>query len=84
MKNINWHFRKNVKRKIGSKSNGGHPSLVIGETDDGKSFVNIGLTKSKKRGHHKNIPIHNPQNWSSKAGIHQDLGTNGYPFPNYV
>ena len=53
MKNIKWHFRKNSKRKLGKKNGGSHPSLVIGETDDGSSYLNIGLTKSPKRGHHK-------------------------------
>ena len=73
MKNVKWHFRKNRKRKAGSKNNGSHPSLIIGETDDGISYVNIGLTNSPKRGHHKNIKIHNPQNWEESSYLRDDI-----------
>lgn len=68
-----FHFRKNKKRKLGNKNKGSHPSLIIGETNDGKSFVNIGLTKSKKRGHHKNVEIHNPNNWNESSYLRNDL-----------
>ena len=50
MKNVKWHFRRNKKRKIGSQNKGMHPSLIIGESDDGKKYYNIGLTKKSKRG----------------------------------
>ena len=50
MEKIKWHFRNNSKRKKGSSGKGKHPSLIVGETDDGSSYVNIGLTKSPKRG----------------------------------
>lgn len=40
-----WHFRKNVKRK--------HPPIIIGEDDE--NFLNLDITHSKTRGHHKNI-----------------------------
>ena len=73
MKHITWHFRRNMKRKHGSRKAGSHPSLVIGETDDGSSFYNLGLTKSKKRGHHNNIPIHNPKNWEETSYLRDDL-----------
>ncbi len=73
MKNLDWHFRKNTKRKIGKKNSGSHPSLVVGETDDGSAYYNIGLTKSSKRGHHKNIKIHNPQNWKEESYLRDDL-----------
>ena len=73
MKHINWHFRNNKKRKIGSSNRGNHPSLIVGETDDGKSFVNLGLTKSPKRGHHANIKIHNPQNWNNTSYLRNDI-----------
>ena len=73
MKNIKWHFRKNNKRKLGKKNGGSHPSLVIAETDDGSGYLNIGLTKSPKRGHHKNIKIHNPQNWEEDSYLRNDI-----------
>lgn len=73
MKNIKWHFRNNKKRKIAKKNSGSHPSLVVGETDDGTAYVNIGLTKSPKRGHHKNIKIHNPQNWNEESYLRDDI-----------
>lgn len=73
MRKVKWHFRNNSKRKIASTNKGMHPSLVVGESDDGKSFVNLGLTKSPKRGHHKNVQIHNPQNWDENSYIRDDL-----------
>lgn len=39
MKKVKWHFRYNMKRKIAGKGRGKHPSLVVGETEDGKSYV---------------------------------------------
>ena len=73
MKKVKWHFRKNRKRKLGTHKIGSHPALAVGETDDGTSYYNIGLTKSKKRGHHKNISIHDPQNWSEESFLRDDL-----------
>ena len=73
MKNINWHFRKNKKRKLGNSNKGAHPALVVGESDDGKSYVNIGLSSSPKRGHHSNVPIHNPQDWSKTSYLRDDI-----------
>ena len=73
MKKVKWHFRNNCKRKKGSSNKGKHPSLIIGETDDGKGFVNLGLTNSPKRGHHKNVKIHNPQNWNEVSYIRDDI-----------
>ena len=73
MKNVKWHFRKNKKRNLGKKNGGSHPSLIIGESDDGSSYLNIGLTKSPKRGHHKNIKIHNPQNWDKDSYLRDDI-----------
>lgn len=75
MKHIKWHFRNNSKRKISSRNHGHHPSLVVGESDDGKSYLNIGLTKSKKRGHHRNIEIHNPQDWDKTSYLRDDVRT---------
>ena len=73
MKFIKWHFRNNSKRAHGSTNKGKHPSLVIAETDDGQSYINLGLTHSKKRGHHKNVPIHNPQKWEEISYIRDDI-----------
>ena len=73
MKNVKWHFRNNSKRKKGTTNKGSHPSLVVGETDDGKAYINLGLTKSPKRGHHKNIKIHNPQNWGEDSYVRDDI-----------
>ena len=52
---------------------GKHPSLIVGKTEDGKAYVNIGLTKSPKRGHHKNVKIHNPQDWSRDSYLRDDV-----------
>ncbi len=73
MKTVKWHFRNNAKRKMGNKNKGRHPALIIGESDDGKSYVNIGLTNSSKRGHHKNTPIHNPQDWNKTSFLRDDI-----------
>ena len=68
-----WHFRRNKKRKLGNANKGAHPSLVVGQSKDGKSYINLGLTKNSKRGHHKNVQIHNPQNWNKKAYVRDDI-----------
>ena len=68
-----WHFRKNKRRRIGKNKGGSHPCLIIGITDDGTCYINIGLTKSPKRGHHKNIKIHNPQNWEDVSYLRDDV-----------
>lgn len=73
MKKISWHFRRNVKRKNKKTKHKGHPALVIGESDDGGSFINIGLTHSQKRGHHKNIEIHDPLDWNKKSYLRDDI-----------
>ena len=73
MKHIKWHFRRNKKRKLGNSNKGSHPALVVGESNDGKSFVNIGLSSNPKRGHHNNVPIHNPQDWSKTSYLRDDI-----------
>ena len=73
MKRVKWHFRNNKKRRFGSENKGSHPSLIVGETDDGSAYVNIGLTNSSKRGHHKNIKSHNPQNWDTSSYLRDDV-----------
>ena len=81
---IKWHFRKNSKRKHGSKNSGSHPVLVVGETKDGKAYFNIGLTKSKKRGHHNNIKIHNPQNWNEESFLRDDMSVDSKEYLSKV
>lgn len=66
-------FAEIKKQKYESKNHGSHPSLVIGQTDDGSSYVNIGLTNELKRGHHKNIKIHNSQNWEKQSYLRDDV-----------
>ena len=73
MKKVKWHFRNNSKRKKGNSNKGKHPALVVGESDDGTGYLNIGLTNSPKRGHHKNIKIHNPQNWDENSYLRDDI-----------
>ena len=73
MRKVRWHFRNNKKRKMGNTKKGKHPVLVVGETDDKKAFINLGLTKSKKRGRHNNIKIHNPQDWGKTSYIRDDI-----------
>ena len=46
---------------------------MIGESDDGSKYINLGLTNSKKRGHHSNIKIHNPQDWAKTSYIRDDI-----------
>lgn len=84
MKQINWHFRRNKKRKIGDSNKGAHPALVVGESEDGKSFINIGLSNSPKRGHHKNIPIHNPQDCSKTSYMRNDIRLDSKEFLSVV
>ena len=72
-KESKWHFRRDEKRRIGNQKKGKHPALIVGETEDRKSFINIGLTNSPKRGHHKNIQIHNPQNWNETSYLRDDI-----------
>ena len=43
------------------------------KTDDESGYLNIGLTKSPKRGHHKNIKMHNPQNWEEDSYLRNDI-----------
>ena len=73
MKSIKWHFRNNRARKHGRKDKGKHPSLIVAETEDGKSYVNLGLTHSAKRGHHNNVPIHDPQDWAKTSFVRDDI-----------
>lgn len=69
----NWHFRDNYKRKEGDSKKGLHPCLIVGESHDQNAFVNIGLTKSPKRGHHKNKAIHNPEDWNKTSYLRDDI-----------
>ena len=73
MKHVQWHFRRNEKRKLGNSNKGAHPALIVGESNDGKKFVNIGLTNNPKRGHHNNILIHNPKDWTKKSFLRDDI-----------
>lgn len=63
------HYRKNYSRN--NKNIRSHPSLVVGENDN--KFINIGLTHSPKRGHHKNIRIHNPLNFNEISYLRNDV-----------
>ncbi|MBQ6731233.1 MAG: hypothetical protein IJR08_04935 [Bacilli bacterium] len=73
MKFVKWHFRNNKRRKQLGIRKGKHPSLVFAKSDDEMRFYNLGLTHSRKRGHHKNIEIHNPQNWEEVSYIRNDI-----------
>ena len=64
MKFIKWTIKNNRKRK--------HPALVFAESDDGLLF-NLGLTHSRKRGHHKNLMIHDPTDWNKFSYVRDDL-----------
>ena len=46
---------------------------MFAESDDGKMFYNIGITHSKKRGHHKNLEIKDPTNWNKPSYVRDDL-----------
>ena len=64
MKYIRWTIKNNRKRK--------HPALVFAKSNDGLLF-NLGLTHSKKRGHHNNLMIHDPTDWNKTSYIRDDL-----------
>lgn len=68
-----WHFRDNQNRRNGDKNKGKHPSLIVGKTKDNKKFINIGLTHSTHRGHHKNIEIKDPTNWKKSSYLRDDI-----------
>ncbi len=70
-KQSKWHYRNNLTRKNKTKKVNKHPSLVVGEKDN--AFINIGLTHSEKRGHHKNIEIHDPINFRNKSYLRDDV-----------
>lgn len=72
-KSKDWHFRNNSNRKKSNKNKGKHPSLIVGSSGDGKKYVNMGLTHSEKRGHHKNISISDPTNWNKTSYIRDDV-----------
>lgn len=72
-KSSKWHFRDNHKRLKGKKNVGKHPSLIVGESNDKTKFINIGLTHSKKRGHHVNVEIYDPTDWSKKSRLRDDI-----------
>ena len=52
-----------VGNYYGKKNVGKHPSLIVGESNDKTKFINIGLTHSKKRGHHVNVEIYDPNDY---------------------
>ena len=70
MKFIKWHIRINKKRK---NKKGKHPAIVFAESDDGLFYYNLGLTHSRKRGHHSNLEIKDPSDWSKASFIRDDL-----------
>ena len=71
-----WHFRNNNKRHSKEKNNGNHPTLIVGITNDGQEYLNIGITHSNKRGHHKNPMIKNPINWKKHSHVRDDISLN--------
>ena len=50
-----FKFRKYKKIEGGTHKRSRHPKLIVDEDD--KNFGFMGLTESKKRGNHKNIPL---------------------------
>ena len=69
-----WKIKKNYSRKnekSNSKKNNYHPSIVVGEK--GSEYANIGITSSKKRGHHKNEELHNRQKNGKPSYIRDDI-----------
>ena len=70
MKFIKWHIRINVKRNNKSRK---HPAIVFAESDDGLFFYNLGITHSKKRGHHANLQIKDPTDWNKISFVRDDL-----------
>lgn len=73
MRFVRWHFRNSKRRKQIGITKGKHPSLVFAETDNEQSFYNLGLTHSRKRGHHRNLEIHDPQNWEQVSYVKNDI-----------
>lgn len=40
---------------------------------NGRKYVNIGITHSENRGHHKNTPIHDPSDWKKTSYARDDV-----------
>ena len=54
------HFRRYKFKEGGQKKKAKHPKLIVEKENDQYGFM--GLTKSEKRGNHKNFPLSkNPQ-----------------------
>ncbi len=68
-----FNFRKYKKIEGGITKRAKHPKLIVDENKTQFGFM--GLTESKKRGHHSNIDLdENPQkNNNSKAYIRKEL-----------
>ena len=63
-------FRKYNKTEGGKKKKGKHPKLIVDKK--GNQFGFMGLTESKKRGRHNNVPIKNPQQGNSAPAYIRD------------
>lgn len=68
-----FHFRRYKKTEGGKTKKGKHPKLIIDECGNNYGF--IGLTESKKRGHHNNIELQsNPQKGNkNKAYLRREV-----------
>lgn len=66
-----WHFRYNKNRNSNRIKK--HSTLIVGKTKDNKKLLNIGITHSKYRGHHKNIEIKGPSNWNKISYLRDDI-----------
>lgn len=69
MKEKLYVFRR-YKKKQGNK-NVRHPKIIVASFKDEYGFM--GLTESKKDGHHYNIPITDPQRKAKKSYIRKEI-----------
>ena len=83
-----FKFRRYKKEEGGAKKKARHPKLIVTQEKQDVGFM--GLTKSKKRGHHKNIELDvNPKKGEIKKAYlrkeirHDDIGNFGEILKDY-
>ena len=62
-----FHFYRYNKKEGGKTKKARHPKLIVGRS--GKKYIHMGLTSSRKSGHHANIKIKDPTDWSKTSYI---------------
>ena len=81
-----FNFYRYKKKEGGKTKKARHPKLIVGRSGD--TYSHMGLTSSKRKGHHGNMEIVNPENWSQKSWLRKEVRKNhvsefGEHLPNY-